>query len=296
MNSEICSKNGPPPHFTQLHPVKIAFFDSGIGGLSIFLSVQKILPHAHYLYCADYAGYPYGTKENHHVRQMVSDLVEKFCMQHQPDLVVIACNTASTLALDAIRERVAIPVVGVVPGVKPSAKISQTKEIILIATHGTVHSKYISSLIETYALDCKIHKLGSAILVDEAERKIRNLPINKLAIKKELEIFHTYSNADTAILACTHFPFLQEDMQDVISRHINWIEPGPAIGARVIFLLKQAGWSAPLDPKDTVLLDFYKTEPLQSSVNQSLSASELGSFLRKVMPDKICHLTFKSFP
>jgi glutamate racemase len=128
-------------------------FDSGVGGLSVFDCIAASLPGLGLLYVADNAYFPYGTKEESALVTRVRDLLVRLAARHRPDLIVIACNTASTVALPAVRNALSLPIVGTVPAIKPAAQISVARVIGLLGTPGTVRRQYTQALIEEFAAD-----------------------------------------------------------------------------------------------------------------------------------------------
>ena len=151
---------------------KILMFDSGVGGLSVMQEVYKANKQALFYYLFDHECFPYGNKSEVFLKKRVSNLLQSLCSKLQPDLIVIACNTASTIVLPTLREIFTIPIVGVVPAIKPAAKISKKHNICLLATQGTVHRSYTDFLINEFASDCKVLKIGSQDLVRLAEEQL----------------------------------------------------------------------------------------------------------------------------
>lgn len=151
---------------------KILMFDSGVGGLSVMQEVYKANKQALFYYLFDHECFPYGNKSEVFLKKRVSALLQSLCSKLQPDLIVIACNTASTIVLPTLRDIFTIPIVGVVPAIKPAAKISKKHNICLLATQGTVHRSYTDFLINEFASDCKVLKIGSQDLVRLAEEQL----------------------------------------------------------------------------------------------------------------------------
>ncbi len=166
--------------------MKIAVIDSGLGGLSILESIQAVLPHEDYFYCSDNLNFPYGEKTESEIIYAISNVTEKIVKAFHPDLLVVACNTASTHALKILREKFALPIIGVVPAIKPAAEKSATKVIGLLATERTVRSAYTMQLISEFAKDCKVVCRGSTALVQMAEDKMAGLEISKESLKNEI--------------------------------------------------------------------------------------------------------------
>lgn len=220
-----------------MKPSRIAVFDSGVGGLSVFESVQKKLPHCEYIYFADSENFPYGNKEEAHVRDCVSNSVAKLIKRYSPDLLVVACNTASTVTLDELRSKFPIPIVGVVPALKPAALLSKTKRIGLLATPATVKQPYIDRLVEEFCEGVEVIRVGSTKLVELAEHKLSGGTISLSEIRKEVEPLFQHGNLDTVVLGCTHFPLLLEELKAVSPEGTEWVDSGEAIALRVHSLL-----------------------------------------------------------
>jgi len=232
---------------------RIAVFDSGIGGLSVLSELQKILPSSEYYYCLDNAFYPYGTKTEEELIQRLTKLLPIFVRNCDARILVLACNTASTLALEAIRSVVNIPVVGVVPAIKPAANLSKSRVIGLLATEATVRRKYTDSLISDFAKDCELIKIGSRKLVDIAEAKIRGDLVSLSEISSELAPFFKHENLDTIVLACTHFDHLREEFEKLAPRDIRWVSSAGAVALRTKTLAEELGLKE-LDKKENRLI------------------------------------------
>ena len=220
---------------------RIAVFDSGMGGLSVLSELQKLLPSFEYYYCLDNAFYPYGTKTEEELIQRLTTLLPVFVENCDARILVVACNTASTLALEAIRSVVKIPVVGVVPAIKPAANFSQTRVIGLLATEATVRRKYTDSLISDFAKDCELVRIGSRKLVEIAEAKMRGETISLSEIASEIAPFFDHEKLDTIVLACTHFDHLKEEFEQLAPRSINWVSSAGAVAMRTKILAEELG-------------------------------------------------------
>ncbi len=216
---------------------KIVVFDSGVGGLTILQALKNRLIEAEYIYASDKEHFPYGTKPDETVKNLASDFCQKLYQAHQPDILVVACNTASTLALEEIRQKVPCPVVGVVPAIKPAAKISQTKLIGLLATPATVKRAYIDRLASEFASDCTLIRVGSSQLVQIAEDKVAGKSVSLNIIADEIAPLFE-ANVDVIVLGCTHFPHLIEEFKTVAPRPVVWLDSSEAIANRVISLLE----------------------------------------------------------
>lgn len=216
----------------------ILIFDSGVGGLSIHAAIAARLPHENYIYACDNAAFPYGGKAEDELVQRVHDVLDALIARYQPKILVIGCNTASTVALPRLRQHYALPIVGVVPAIKPAALISHNKIIGLLATPGTVRRAYTDKLIADFAADCTVLRIGSSELVLLAEKKLRGEEINIDVLRELLSpFFKANTTVDTIVLGCTHFPLLRAELQQAAPQPVNWIDSGNAIADRVMSLL-----------------------------------------------------------
>ena len=216
---------------------RILVFDSGLGGLTVFAQIVRLRPDADYVYCADDAGFPYGSwKEADLVRRVVG-VMETLIARHAPDIVVIACNTASTLVLPPLRARFALPVVGTVPAIKPAAERSLSRLVSVLATPGTVKRDYTYDLIAKYGGDCAFTLVGSHKLAALAERAMAGGEVSDGAIFAEIEPCFVKAEdgrrTDSIVLACTHYPLLLERLRALAPWPVEWIDPAPAIARRV---------------------------------------------------------------
>jgi len=215
-------------------------FDSGVGGLSVFDCIAAALPDLRLLYVADNAYFPFGTKEETALVARVRFLLTELARRLHPDLIVIACNTASTIALPAVRAALSVPIVGTVPAIKPAAQISLTRVIGLLGTPGTVRRQYTQALIDEFAPDCTVLRHGSTELVELAEQKLRGESVAPAAVERALAGLLDQPGGDridTVVLACTHFPLLARELAARAPRPLNWIDSGGAIARRVASLL-----------------------------------------------------------
>lgn len=224
-------------------PGPILIFDSGVGGLSVTAALRARLPAATLAYVCDNAMLPYGTKAD---AWLVSRIVETCISAVRASgaaALVVACNTASTLALRELRARLAIPVVGTVPAIKPAARLSTTRVIGLLATSATVNRAYTQALIEDFAADCRIVRVAADGLVGEAERQLAGLVLNDGVLEEALTPLWAEPALDTVVLGCTHFPLLRQRLEASAPRAINWVDSGEAIARRVAEVLDISGYS-----------------------------------------------------
>jgi glutamate racemase len=225
----------------------LLIFDSGIGGLSVLGAIRALLPTAPVVYAADSAGYPYGTKRAAEIEARIPALLGRLAERYDPGLIVIACNTASTIALDAVRAALDLPVVGTVPAIKPAAELSQTRTIGVLGTEATVRQPYVDRLAERFAADCTVLRHGSADLVDAAEAKLRGEPVDSSTCAAAFEGLLGQpggDRVDTIVLACTHFPLLQEELAAASPRPLRFVDGKEGIARRTAFLTRDWTWPA----------------------------------------------------
>jgi glutamate racemase len=223
----------------------ILFLDSGVGGLSVLRAVAARLPEAPLVYCADSAGYPYGTKGEAEVSARVAGLLGRLAERIQPSLIVIACNTASTIALGYVRPVLEVPVVGTVPAIKPAAEQSKTRVIGVLGTEATVRQPYVADLSLRFAGDCTILKHGSAPLVAAAEAKLRGEAVDPALYRAALDGLLAQPGGDAmdmVVLACTHFPLVADELAAAAPRRLTFVDGAAGIARRCAHLLDGVGW------------------------------------------------------
>jgi len=220
----------------------ILIFDSGLGGLTVYREIAAARPSADFIYVADDAAFPYGAKAEPALTQHVVELMGELIGQYRPDLVVIACNTASTIVLPHLRQRFSLPFVGTVPAVKPACASSVTKHISVLGTEATVKREYTRALIRDYAGKCKVTLVGSKMLATYAEAEIAGQPVSDALISAEIGPCFRDGGArtDTVVLACTHYPLLIERFSRLAPWPVTFVDPAPAIARRVGDLLGPA--------------------------------------------------------
>jgi glutamate racemase len=225
----------------------ILVFDSGLGGLTVFREIAATRPDARYVYVADDAAFPYGAIAEADLVVRVVTLMNDLIAAHAPDLIVIACNTASTLVLPQLRARFAMPFVGTVPAIKPACARSQSKLIAVLGTEATVRREYTRKLIADFAGACSVTLVGSARLAAYAEAELNGEPAADAAIAAELApCFVTVDGqrTDIVVLACTHYPLLIDRLRRLTPWPVVFLDPAPAIARRVADLLGPAPTAA----------------------------------------------------
>jgi len=226
----------------------ILFFDSGVGGLSVLGPTRELLPNAPIVYAADSAGFPYGKRSEAEIASRIPALLGRLVERFHPHLAVIACNTASTIALEHVRSALDLPVVGTVPAIKPAAEISKSRIIGVLGTEATVRQPYVDDLAAKFASDCTIVRHGSPELVELAEAKLAGEDVSVDAVRAATQPMFDASGdnrIDTVVLACTHFPLLEDELRSAFP-DVNYVHGGPGIARRIAWLTREQPWpSAP---------------------------------------------------
>ena len=228
----------------------ILFFDSGVGGLSVLEPTLKLLPTAPIVYAADSAGFPYGKRSEAEIASRVPALLGRLVERFHPRLAVIACNTASTIALDHVRLALDLPVVGTVPAIKPASEVSKSRVIGVLGTEATVRQPYVDKLAEQFAADCTIVRHGSPELVELAEGKLRGEEVSVDAVRAAAQPMFDAAGGDridTVVLACTHFPLLDEELRSAFP-HVGYVHGGEGIARRIAYLTLEQPWPGERPP------------------------------------------------
>jgi len=264
---------------SQVLPGPILVFDSGVGGLSIVQALRERMPDLPLTYACDNEAFPYGLKSDAWLLERVPQVISRLIEEIRPCLLVVACNTASTVVLPALRERFSLPVVGVVPAIKPAGLMTRSGHIGLLATQGTIQRPYTQRLIETFAGDCQVTRIGSNCLVQLAEDALAGKQPSDARLREILQPFLDEPRLDTVILGCTHFPLLQKQLARVAeeagAQHWQWVDSGAAIARRVLHLLVEEGYTHPCCP-DTFARNCWLTGPLESGSQLPQALQGLG--------------------
>jgi glutamate racemase len=218
----------------------ILVFDSGLGGLTVFREIVPLRPDARFVYAADDAGFPYGRLSERELSERVVSIMGTLIDTHRPDLVVIACNTASTLVLADLRNAFSVPFVGTVPAIKPACAASQTKLVSVLGTEATVAREYTKKLIADFAQGCDVTLVGSRRLAVLAEALLRGEAVDDADIADEIMPCFVERNGlrtDIVVMACTHYPLLDAHFARLSPWPVTFVDPAPAIGRRVVDLL-----------------------------------------------------------
>lgn len=221
----------------------VLIFDSGLGGTTVLQELQKSLNHCSYSYALDNAAFPYGEQTDGFLLRRSTQLFQQLIHQDKPDIVVIACNTASTLFLDSLRQQFPnVDFIGVVPAIKPAAQLSANKTIALLATPATIVRPYIDDLHQQFAKDCQLIRLAHkdlAVLAEEKIRFNRSVQAAITAIVNELQQQYKTDDIDTIVLGCTHYPVILNELQNAWGKRVHWIDSGQAIARRARQLIER---------------------------------------------------------
>ncbi|MGO1691383.1 MAG: glutamate racemase [Marinobacter sp.] len=228
---------------------RILIFDSGVGGLSVAACVHEAMPHVSMVYLADNAAFPYGDQPESVVIERCCSLIARALEQYPCDAIVIACNTASTVALPHLRAMTEVPVVGVVPAVKPAAAQTLNHCIGLLATPATVRRPYIDQLVGEFAADCQVERVGHPGLVQWAEGLVRGVPVPQAELDLAVVELRD-AGVDTVVLGCTHYPLLLDNLKRSLPGVKFWMDSGEAIARRVAWLLAQVHLSVNVGEHD----------------------------------------------
>ncbi|WP_188409476.1 glutamate racemase [Agaricicola taiwanensis] len=220
-------------------PPRVGVFDSGVGGLTVFAEIIRQMPKAELIYIADDAGFPYGPLSDKALIDRVLFVLEPLIESERLDMVVIACNTASTLTLPVLRSRHYIPFVGTVPAIKTAASLSRSRRVSVLATPGTVARDYTRDLVSTHASDCRVTLVGAADLAAHAEAEMHGAPVSDSVIGAAIApcfVSDEGGRTDAVVLACTHYPLLLARFEALAPWPVTWINPAAAIARRAATL------------------------------------------------------------
>ncbi len=220
----------------------ILLFDSGIGGLTVLREARVLMPDSRFVYVADDAAFPYGAWEEPALNAHILDLFGRLLETHKPAISVIACNTASTLVIDALRRAFpGHPFVGTVPAIKPAAERTRSGLVSVLATPGTVKRQYTRDLIRDWGQKVHVRLVGSDRLAGLAETYMRDGFVDEDAVKTEIApcfVEQDGRRTDIVVLACTHYPFLVNRMRKTAPWPVDWLDPAEAIARRALSLMQ----------------------------------------------------------
>ncbi len=229
--------------------MSVLIFDSGVGGLSVLREARAVLTGHQFIYVGDDAGFPYGDWEEAPLLSRILSLFDTLMDHYNPDAVIVACNTASTLILPALRKQYDTPFIGIVPAIKPAAERTASGLISVLATPATVTRQHIQELIEEFGGDCSVNLIGATRLAGLAEDYMLGRPIDRAVLKEEITpcfIDTSQGKTDIITLGCTHYPFLINEMRKLAPWPVDWLDPAEAVARRAQQLLYQQ-----IKPSDT---------------------------------------------
>ncbi|EHH69396.1 glutamate racemase [Gluconobacter morbifer G707] len=209
--------------------------------MGVVQALRDLRPDLHIDYLADTALFPYGEQPDGPLTERIVTLLDAATRRLQPDIVVIACNTASTIALPRLRERLTVPVVGCVPPIRWAGRVSTSRVIGLLSTSATARRPYIQDLHRSFAPDCRLITHGARGLADLAERAFLEEPLEEADILRELDCLFSQPDGgkiDTIGLGCTHYTFLMPDFSRLAPAGLTWLDPAPAVARQVDSVLR----------------------------------------------------------
>ena len=219
----------------------VLLLDSGVGGLSVLSEIRRLLPDAPVIYAADTAALPYGDKTEAEIAARVPALLGRMVERYHPRLVIIACNTASTIALATVREVLDVPVVGTVPAIKPAALVTRSGVIGLLGTAATVRQAYVDRLEAEFAQDKRLLRHAAPELVAAAEAKLRGQESDPDLFRQAARGLLDQPGGDridTVVLACTHFPLVAYELGEAMGPHVSFVDGATGIARRIAHLTK----------------------------------------------------------
>jgi glutamate racemase len=219
----------------------ILLFDSGVGGLSVLAEMRRLLPEAPVIYAADNAGLPYGAKTEAQIAARVAGLLGRMTERFGPRLVCIACNTASTIALGMVREVLEVPIVGTVPAIKPAAAMTRTGVIGLLGTEATIRQAYVDRLEHEFANGSRLLRAAAPDLVSATEARLRGEAVDPGVYRRAAEALRTQPGGeaiDTVVLACTHFPLVEEELAQAFGPDVRFVHGAEGIARRIAYLTR----------------------------------------------------------
>lgn len=217
----------------------IGIFDSGVGGLSVFREIYRLLPEEKYIYYSDNANCPYGEKSREYIIDRAR-AITSFLISQGADIIVVACNTATAAAISTLRKEFPVCFIGMEPAVKPAVQVTATGVVGVLATAGTLKAaKYIDTR-EKWAHDVKIVEHIGKGFVELVENGIVTGEEAEAVVEKSVRPLME-AGADTIVLGCTHYPFLSDTIRKVAGKPVNLIDPAPAVAKHLLEVMKEKG-------------------------------------------------------
>ena len=227
----------------------IGFFDSGVGGLSVMRHALHRVDGRPLLYVADSAYAPYGARDAQQIIDR-SCRIGRFLIEQGAGAIVVACNTATAVAVDALRAEFAVPVIGMEPGLKPAARMTESGQVAVLATRGTLHSDRYARLLSDHGDEIVVHERICHDWIEAVEQGDLDSPRTYDLVNAALQPLHAVG-VDTYVLGCTHYPFLVPVIRSIVGEQVHLVDPGPAVVAQ---LRRRLGLSASTDTQSPVRL------------------------------------------
>ncbi|MEP0941596.1 MAG: glutamate racemase [Rhizobiaceae bacterium] len=224
--------------------MSIVVFDSGIGGLSVLREARVLMPEHRFVYVADDASFPIGGWEEGALIERLMAVFEDLVERYEPSMIIVACNTASTIILPHLRERFDFPIVGTVPAIKPAAEKTASGQISVLATPGTVQRDYTRALVSEFASHVNVRLVGAENLAELAEEFMLTGKVDDKAVENEVRECFTDrlgARTDVVVLACTHYPFLTNVLRRMAPWPVDWLNPAESIARHAQSLLPPRG-------------------------------------------------------
>ncbi len=256
---------------------EIAFVDSGIGGLPYLSALREKLPQAPIIYVADNKNFPYGSKDETQIRKGMLELVASILKRYNPSLLVVACNTASVVALETLRSNFSVPFVGIVPAVKPAAIASKTRSIGVLATERTIKGDYLEALITKYANDCRVTKVAASELISLIEKDpFIEDPLAFKRLFEEARVSFERQSVDTVVLGCTHFLHVAKEFEQYFANRFTIMDSRDGVVNQTLRIIESLGlmqgYESILESDHTAKQLFLSKEVVNSSLYQRVAS------------------------
>ena len=231
-------------------PLKIAFFDSGMGGLSVLHHARRVLPHEQFVFYADETHVPYGTKTRAEVESFVAEAFE-FLLKQDVKAIVVACNTATSVAVPAMRARYDLPIIGMEPAAKKALALDSVHRVLVTATPITVAGEKMEHLIERVDHEHLVDRLALPELVTFAENMVFDGPEVEAYLRKELAPYQL-EDYSALVLGCTHFNYFKPAFRRILPESVRFVDGNEGTVAQLIRKLKERGELAGEEQEQTV--------------------------------------------
>lgn len=215
----------------------IGVFDSGIGGLTVLKEIIKILPNEEFIYYADTDNVPYGIKPKEEVKEYINQAV-KFLIDKDVKAIVIACNTATSIAINDLRKKYSLPIIGIEPAAKPAIENRGQKKVLIMATPTTIREEKLHNLLKKFSAEEFVDLIAMPKLVEYAESGEFNSKEIEDYLKKQLQEFNLNDYSEI-VLGCTHFPFFKEEIKKVVPQSISMIDGSKGVANRLKDILQK---------------------------------------------------------